>query len=123
MTAFSRLSALCVRWALGITFALFAVLAVGCDSPPNTQNLPIGTRCTDDSMCGTSPYACAVTGYPGGYCDKSCATDGDCPLDAVCAITRCRRKCTSPSECRQAEGYTCRGSGATSPFCDVAPTP
>ena len=124
MNAFIRMSALYARWALGFSFAiLVAFTVVGCDSAPNTQNLPIGQRCTDDSMCGTSPYACQVTTYPGGYCDKSCGTDGDCPLDAVCASTRCRRKCTAPSECRETEGYTCRTIGATSPFCDVKLVP
>jgi hypothetical protein len=64
-------------------------------------------------------------GYPGGYCDKPCATDGDCPLDSVCAATRCRRKCVDsnnapePTKCRQFEGYTCRVGLATAPFCDL----
>ena len=106
-----------------LVFGLFAVglfgASGGCDDGPNTQRLPIGQRCAEDSVCGTSPYACETTGYPGGYCDKTCATDADCPSDSVCYVTKCRRKCTGATECRQAEGYTCRTTGATAPYCDV----
>jgi hypothetical protein len=109
------------------TIVLLLGPLAGCDDPPNTQRLPIGQRCTDDPSCGTSPYACQTMGYPGGYCDKACATDGDCPLDSVCAtiVARCRRKCgdangaPDPTKCRQTEGYTCRATGAIAPFCDL----
>jgi hypothetical protein len=105
--------------------ALLLGPVVGCDDPPNFQRLPIGTRCTDDSACGTSPFACATMGYPGGYCDKVCAASGDCPGDSVCVLTHCRRQCVDPSgapdptKCRQAEGYACHPTGAEKPFCDL----
>ncbi len=106
---------------LAILVLLGAGALPGCDDSPNTQHLPIGQRCVDDGSCGTSPYSCATQGYPGGYCDRSCATDGDCPLDAVCVTTRCRRKCVATTECRESEGYVCRSGAATAPFCDVKP--
>jgi hypothetical protein len=97
-----------------------AIAIAACGDPPNTQYLPIGQRCGEDGECGTPPYRCEMgSSYPGGYCERSCATDGDCPLDAICAAGRCRRKCLAPAECRQIEGYTCRPTGATSPFCDL----
>ena len=106
--------------------ALFLVATVGlvflgCSTPANTQRLPVGSRCADASQCGTTPFTCSTNGYPGGYCDKDCATDGDCPADSVCAaaIRKCRRKCTLPTECRDTEGYTCRAFGATTTVCEV----
>src|SRR5688572_2010490 len=82
-------------------------LVPACGDPPNTQYLPIGQRCAEDDACGTSPYSCNQTGYPGGYCERSCATDGDCPTDSVCFALRCRRACIdgSSARCRAAEGY------------------
>jgi len=58
-------------------------------------------------------------GYPNGYCQKDCATDGDCPSDAICVSSQCRRKCQMTSQCRVAEGYLCR-PGGTGSVCDVA---
>jgi hypothetical protein len=96
---------------LGPTLALLvAALAGGCSDPANTQYLPIGSRCSSATQCGTSPYDCAATGYPFGYCEKPCTTDGDCPLDSLCApapVNECRRVCTDDSACRVTEGYRC----------------
>ena len=100
---------------------LCAAAFLGCSSAPNTQRLPIGERCGDNDACGTVPYSCAITNYPGGYCQKTCATDGDCPADSVCFASECRRSCSPDKLCRTSEGYVCR-PGASSPFCDV-PTP
>jgi hypothetical protein len=109
---------------------LVAVLAIffvaGCGSGSNTQSQPIGSRCKSNGNCGTSPFTCELTGYPGGYCDKPCATDGDCPLDSLCLPNRgCRRRCNDSTElCRTDEadgnGYGCVTSPATTgSFCDV----
>ncbi len=103
-----------------LTLALAA--AISCSPGSNTQFEPIGSRCTSDGTCGTSPFVCA-TALPGGYCEKRCGTDGDCPSDAVCFESTCRRRCASDSECRESEGYQCRAEGATSSFCDIAASP
>jgi len=117
-----------VRKALRACLVLFLLCAAGavcaggiagCDDAPNTQRLPIGTRCADDGTCGTTPYVCVLSKYPGGYCARPCTTDGDCPLDSICAQLSCRRKCVDDSTCRKAEGYVCRTTGATAPYCDI----
>jgi hypothetical protein len=104
---------------------VLALVALGCNEAENTQNLPVGSRCSHDSTCGTSPYRCTVSGYPGGYCDKACATDGDCPADSWCyPLLGCRRSCQAdPAACRTSEGYTCIQVPSRS-YCDVpAPPP
>ncbi len=98
--------------------------ASACGEGPNFQRVPIGTRCTDDDTCGTTPFGCATTKYPGGYCTRSCSTDGECPLDAICVALSCRRRCSlgDDATCRQSEGYVCRSKdvgGATTPYCDI----
>ena len=107
--------------ALSLTLFLAGLTVAACSDGPNTQYLPIGERCGSDEACGTSPFSC-LTSYPSGYCEKGCATDGDCPLDSVCASTRCRRKCQGAGDCRSLEGYICKPTGATSAFCTV-PSP
>jgi hypothetical protein len=103
--------------------AIAVLLSVACSDPPNTQRVPVGSRCGSNDDCGTSPFTCVFVGHPGGYCQKPCTTDGDCPADAACAAGECRRKCTATAQCRATEGYTCLSeSGATSMVCDyVAP--
>ena len=93
-------------------------LALGCSESANTQHLPIGSRCASNDDCGTKPYSCNKT-YPGGYCQKDCDTNGECPQDSLCAKPQCRRKCTDAQQCREREGYTCGAAGATGPVCDV----
>ena len=75
---------------------MLAFVAAGCSDSANTQYLPIGSRCSSSAQCGTAPYDCAATGYPYGYCEKPCTTDGDCPADSLCSATvhACRRVCT-----------------------------
>jgi hypothetical protein len=114
----------CRGRAVAASFVLAALCAsvTSCSNPPNTQILPIGSRCTSDSECGTSPYTCETTNYPNGYCDKTCGSDTDCPSDSVCYVNHCRRTCATASDCRQAEGYVCRMTGTTTApvnFCDV----
>ena len=102
-----------------LVLLLAPLFAASCSAPPNSQFLPIGQRCSSDEDCGTSPFGCNDVGHPGGYCERGCNTDGDCPLDAVCASLRCRRRCVATPECRATEGYVCRPIGASTPFCDV----
>lgn len=102
-------------------FVVAALLLVAaCGSPDNQQYLPIGTRCTESGQCGTKPFFCRETGYPGGYCEKPCTGDGDCPSDAICVGSACRRKCSDVSLCRATEGYVCKSGTATTTYCDVA---
>jgi len=94
--------------------ALVGLLVVvgACDSPSNTQFIPVGSRCSRDGDCGTSPFACN-TMLPAGYCTKPCTTDADCPTDSKCMITQfgnqCRRSCGAADECRVTpDGYSCK---------------
>ena len=108
-----------MRRTVGMWMVLAAALTVlGCSEGPNTQSTPIGSRCSSNSACGTKPYNCETT-LPGGYCQKDCSTDGDCPADSVCPAHECRRRCINTAECRSSEGYTCLSDG-TNTFCDVA---
>jgi len=93
------------------------VLPVSCDAPANTAFIPVGSRCSGDRDCGTSPYRCELK-LPGGYCEKPCGVDGDCPADAACGLGKCRRRCTDSTMCRMVEGYDCRDKGGTSLLCD-----
>jgi hypothetical protein len=113
---------------LGALVVFFALAVLGaCSNPPNTQLLPIGSRCTTDDECGTSPYKCetmdttysVATPFPNGYCDKTCMSTGECPSDSLCYSMHCRRTCAMASDCREAEGYTCRMTPGAINFCDV----
>ena len=91
---------------------IIALLVAGCSDAGNTQLQPIGSRCTAANTCGTPPFDCRTNGYPGGYCEKPCTTDGDCPADALCGLLvdgarSCRRRCSTDSDCRHSEGYVC----------------
>jgi hypothetical protein len=95
-----------VKWAA----LVLALVAAGCSDAANTQYLPIGSRCSSSGQCGTSPYDCAIAGYPFGYCEKSCMVDGDCPADSICSplAKSCRRACATSDSCRVSEGYYCQ---------------
>ena len=95
--------------ALALALSLVAA-AAGCSDAANTQLLPIGSRCSSSAQCGTPPYDCAATGYPYGYCEKPCTTNGDCPADSSCSplVKACRRVCIDSSTCRTADGYSCQ---------------
>jgi hypothetical protein len=103
-----------------LSLVVLAVIA-GCGDAGNTQLLPIGSRCSRDSDCGTQPYTCRTNGYRGGYCEKPCSTDGDCPADSWCQPPLgCRRSCqTNQDACRTAEGYVCILVPMRA-YCDVA---
>jgi hypothetical protein len=110
-----------VKW-----LAVIALLVAGCSDPSDTQYLPIGSRCSSDTQCGTSPFHCNMgPGYMNGYCEKPCTTDGDCPQDSLCGTTApkaCRRVCSDVSECRGSEGYVCTALTTGKTVCD-APSP
>ncbi len=109
--------------------AILVFLVAGCGSGSNTQKEPIGSRCKSNGNCGSTPFQCETDGYPGGYCDKPCATDGDCPLDSLCLpkpLSACRRRCNDSVECRtdtgDGRGYACITSeGTTGSYCDAQP--
>jgi hypothetical protein len=109
-----------VKWA---ALTLLVFVAAACGDSPNTQNLPIGSRCSADTQCGTSPYDCAIAGHPFGYCEKPCKADSECPSDSMCdtLVGACRRVCTDDSSCRVSEGYSCQPvEGRT--VCETTPT-
>ncbi|MFH1437260.1 MAG: hypothetical protein ABIJ56_16245 [Pseudomonadota bacterium] len=79
-----------------------------------------GDPCSSPTACACVPSSareCLTTlsGYitfPGGYCSARCTTPADCGTGANCAeITTgtryCLKVCSSASQCRMAEGYTC----------------
>jgi hypothetical protein len=109
-------------WCLALMLGL-----VGCSSPSNTQFVPVGSRCGQDSDCGTAPFSCNLA-LPAGYCTRMCNVDSpDCPTDSKCVATtfgnQCRRACTDPSSCRVTpDGYSCKDdldTNGTSTFvCD-----
>src|SRR5689334_13687399 len=55
---------------------------------------PIGASCSADSDC-SSGLRC-ITDDPGGQCTKTCATDGDCGVGAVCNDeSKCYKACAT----------------------------
>jgi hypothetical protein len=80
---------------------LLTFFALACGDGPDTQYVPIGSRCNNDITCGTSPFSCAPQDkYPGGYCQRACG-DGMCPADSICVEGQCRRRCTGDEGCRR----------------------
>jgi hypothetical protein len=94
-----------VKWAL----VAITLVVAGCNDSAGTQYLPIGSRCSNAMQCGTAPFTCNASGYPNGYCEKPCTTDGDCPADSLCSpvAKACRRRCSDDTACRTSEGYVC----------------
>jgi hypothetical protein len=109
-----------VKWA-ALVFVVF--VAAACSSGSDTQFVPIGSRCSKPSDCGTAPYDCAIAGYPYGYCEKPCMLDGECPADSLCDIVEgeCRRVCTADADCRVNDGYSCQPL-ETKAVCDIVAT-
>lgn len=98
--------------------------------PPDSGRIPpqggaVGDPCTqqDDCQNGT------CLKLPGGYCTKSGCAETGCPEGSVCYSlegggSACFKSCAAPSECREAEGYTCDadntcypGSAPVDPAC------
>jgi hypothetical protein len=105
-----------------VTALLLLAGIAGCNGQPTSQVAPIGSHCGSPLDCGPRPFDCA-TSLPGGYCTQACATDGDCPQDAVCVARQCRRRGKAPTDCRLTEGYTGRARGATQPGGDATDAP
>ena len=68
----------------------------------------VGEPCTKDSDC--SNLACLA--IQGGYCAKSMCDLAGCPSGSSCfefngGATYCLKDCTSSSQCRTGENYTC----------------
>lgn len=79
-----------------------------------------GDPCSSVSQCACVPSSArecltSLSGYisfPGGYCSARCTSPADCGTGANCAeITTgtryCLKVCSSASQCRMAERYTC----------------
>lgn len=86
-----------------------------------------GSPCDEDTDCGSDNLGTCIrefrageySGYPGGYCTRSCPDDR-CPEDATCIPTTwgpnmCFASCTGDAGCRA--GYACRPSGGASDVC------
>lgn len=79
----------------------------------------VGDPCTLDTDCGGVPSAApncledifGMITFPGGYCSADCTSDDDCGPDGDCIdaviMSLCLKTCTSGSDCRESEGYTC----------------
>jgi hypothetical protein len=111
--------------------------------PPDTTEVPVdtgpdgtgggvvGDPCYSASQCGGVPGAgvtclTSIMGYitfPGGYCSAVCTSAADCGVGAECVNLNdlgryCLKRCSSPGECRTAEGYGCDVvTGAAGTFC------
>jgi hypothetical protein len=85
--------------------------------PASTQGWPgesapgfdIGAACSGPTDC--NHLACL--GLTGGYCSKLMCDSTGCPAGSSCfhltdlAVDACLKDCSSPSNCRTSEGYTC----------------
>ena len=110
-----------VRLLLRVLPAFLALAAMGCTPK-------IGDKCALSTDCDVSGGRVCDTSQPGGYCTLLNCTNGTCPDDAVCVAFQsavpgcayddyqspsrtgrafCMKSCSSPSKCRQSEGYTC----------------
>ncbi|MFZ5472221.1 MAG: hypothetical protein ACOZIN_22545 [Myxococcota bacterium] len=85
-------------------------------SPPAPGQM--GGACTANSNCQAPATACHLNawGTPGGMCTVFCSMPNDpvCPAGSLCGCTpgvtgqcTCIVRCTSSSQCRTADGYTC----------------
>jgi hypothetical protein len=88
----------------------------------------IGDKCVLSTDCSQQGTLVCDTSQPSGYCTQLNCTNGSCPNDAVCVEFQssvpgcayddyqspsrtgrsfCMAHCSSPSDCRQSDGYTC----------------
>lgn len=89
----------------------------------------IGSACTNRDSCeGEGTPDCVTTfsvgvsvTFPRGYCTESCTSAAQCPTGSSCfALAQsCLKTCTSDSECRMADGYSCAAPplSGTQKFC------
>jgi hypothetical protein len=80
----------------------------------------VGDPCSSTVHCSCVPSSArecllVITGYvsfPGGYCSARCTSNADCGEGSHCfentpGTRYCFKHCTSATQCRMAEGYTC----------------
>ena len=82
-----------------------------------------GASCAKDTECGPagSPWRCIKGPFTNGYCSGIGCNPADprtCPLSSHCADPTpakplsgdefCAKDCATDTECRSAEGYTCK---------------
>ena len=111
-----------------------------CQDPSACQTLPactpgpnaIGQACTLHNQCsasaGTNNPLCLdeahefyTNGYCSHFCDPTVATD--CGPDGICVANGpnganvCMATCTTSTQCRTADGYTCQNAGFAKMIC------
>lgn len=88
----------------------------------------VGDSCVTDAECDRNQI-CDST-MPGGYCLQFDCDLNTCPEEAVCVafveggeilINACMARCSSDSDCRTRDDYTCRDDMGSVPFCGIAP--
>jgi hypothetical protein len=112
----------CSRERLGaLALALASLAATGCTPK-------IGDKCVLSTDCSQQGTLVCDTSQPAGYCTQLNCANGSCPNNAVCVEFQssvpgcayddyqspsrtgrafCMAHCSSPSDCRQSDGYTC----------------
>jgi len=73
----------------------------------------IGAACASDAACANN----SCLAMQGGYCSKSMCDFAGCPTGSTCfgtgnGQTQCFKDCTSATQCRTAESYTCSSTYA-----------
>ena len=62
---------------------LAGALLLGCDDSDVSRR--VGARCDTSDDCDERCLASGLQ-YPGGFCSVTCASNADCPGNAVCAV-------------------------------------
>jgi hypothetical protein len=95
-------------------------------APDSTTGGVVGDACYSASQCGGVPGAgvtclTSIMGYitfPGGYCSAVCTSAGGECVSLSDLGRYCLKRCTTPTNCRTAEGYGCDPvTGATGTYC------
>ncbi len=90
----------------------------GDGTPECVASAPAGAPCTQDSDCGAGKCLTqGQTGWSGGYCTTTCASDSDCSTGSQCVtdnqgVHRCLASCQTNQDCRN--GYACVADPTTS---------
>lgn len=87
----------------------------------------VGAACNTDDNCDADGVECLTKvmfgitlTFPRGYCTQSCQNNSQCPSGSGCvaAANSCLKTCSTASECRVADGYTCAAPPLTNQkFC------